>query len=94
MTRKISILGSTGSIGCNTVDLIQRLPEGAVGVEALTGSANVTLLAKQAKALRAKVAVTANPDFYEPLKQALAGSGIEAAAGVHALIEAAARPVD
>ena len=94
MTRKISILGSTGSIGCNTVDLIQRLPEGAVVVEALTGSANVTLLAKQAKALRAKVAVTANPDFYEPLKQALAGSGIEVAAGVPALIEAAARPVD
>lgn len=94
MSRSVSILGSTGSIGCNTVDLIRRQPEGAIAVEALTGSANVDLLARQARELRARIAVTADPRFHEDLKQRLAGTGIEAAAGSRALVEAAARPVD
>ncbi|MEL7216363.1 MAG: 1-deoxy-D-xylulose-5-phosphate reductoisomerase [Pseudomonadota bacterium] len=93
--RRISIFGSTGSIGCNTVDLIKRQGGAeAFDVVALTGAGNVTKLAEQAVALRASLAVTADPLKFGALKDALAGSGIEAAAGPDALIEAAARPCD
>ena len=49
--RSVTILGSTGSVGCNTVDLLARQPE-AFSVEALTANRNVALLAAQARALR------------------------------------------
>ena len=93
MIRKISIFGSTGSIGCNTVDLIKRNPE-AYQVVALTGGRNIGKLASQAKALKAEIAVTAYEDCLESLRAALSGSGIEAAAGQAALCEAAERPAD
>jgi len=89
--RSVTILGSTGSVGCNTVDLILRLP-GAFRVEALTGNANVDLLAEQARRLRPRIAVVADPTRYGALKAALAGTGVEAAAGSEAMIEAAGRP--
>ena len=93
--RSISILGSTGSIGVNTLDVIRHLGgRDAFEVIAVTGSANVTLLAKQARAVNAKIAVTADRRCYEALKDALQGSGIEAAAGRQALIDAAAIPTD
>ena len=93
--RSISILGSTGSIGVNTLDVIRHLGgRDAFEVLAVTGSANVTLLAKQARAVNAKIAVTADRRCYEALKDALQGSGIEAAAGRQALIDAAAIPTD
>ncbi|MEO1314161.1 MAG: 1-deoxy-D-xylulose-5-phosphate reductoisomerase, partial [Pseudomonadota bacterium] len=90
--RKISIFGSTGSIGQNTVDLItwQGGAE-AYDVVALTGASNIALLAEQARLLRADVAVTADPARYEALKDALSGSGVEVAAGPDALIAAAGR---
>lgn len=91
--RSVTILGSTGSVGANTIDLISRSPESFV-VDALSGNSNVTLLAEQAKAVRAKIAVVADENNYEDLKSALSGSGIEAAAGRNALIEAAQRPSD
>ncbi|WP_417242744.1 1-deoxy-D-xylulose-5-phosphate reductoisomerase [Celeribacter sp.] len=91
--RRISIFGATGSIGQSTIDLIHRDRE-AYEVVALTGGANVDLLAKDARALGAKVAVTAYEDKLPALKDALAGSGVHAAAGAHALIEAADRPAD
>jgi 1-deoxy-D-xylulose-5-phosphate reductoisomerase len=91
--RRVSIFGSTGSIGQNTVDLIARDP-GAYQVIALTGGANIECLAKDAIALGAEVAVTAYDDRLEDLRAALAGSGIEAAAGQAALVEAADRPAD
>ena len=91
--RHVSILGSTGSIGCNTVDLISRKPE-AYCVEALTANVNVDTLADQAKATNARLAVVADETRYSDLKQALAGTGIEAAAGEDAVVEAAARPAD
>ena len=50
--RRVTILGSTGSVGCNTVDLIERNRERYV-VEALTADNNVELLAEQARRLRA-----------------------------------------
>lgn len=93
MTRRISIFGSTGSIGCSTIDLIERDPE-AFDVVALTGGRNVGLLAKQAKALNAEVAVTAHEECLADLRDALSGTRIEAAAGEAALTEAARRPAD
>jgi 1-deoxy-D-xylulose-5-phosphate reductoisomerase len=91
--RRVSIFGATGSIGCSTIDLIARAP-GRYHVVALTGGRNVEKLAEQARALRAEVAVTAHPECYSALREALEGSGIAVAAGPEAVIEAAARPAD
>ena len=91
--RRVTILGATGSIGQNTIDLIARDPE-RFGVVALTGANNIPQLASDAKALRAEVAVTSEPSLLPDLQDALAGSGVEAGAGPEALIEAAARPAD
>ncbi|HWA42986.1 MAG TPA: 1-deoxy-D-xylulose-5-phosphate reductoisomerase [Hypericibacter adhaerens] len=89
--RSVTILGSTGSVGRNTVDLIRRDPT-AYRIEALTGSDNVALLAEQARLLKPKLAVVANPARYGELKEALAGTGTELAAGPEAVTEAAQRP--
>lgn len=91
--RRITVFGSTGSIGVNTLDLIARRPE-AFQVVALSGGRNIKLLAEQARAFRAEVAVTAHEDCLPALREALAGTGIEATAGKAALIEAALRPTD
>lgn len=91
--RSVTVLGSTGSVGANTVDLLRRNP-GAFTVDALTANRNVSLLAEQAIALGAKMAVVADATCYNELKDALAGSGVEAAAGDDAVVEAAARPAD
>lgn len=91
--KRITILGSTGSIGQNTVDLIARNP-GDFHVVALTGGRNIELLAKDAIRLKAEIAVTAFDEGLEPLRALLAGSGVEAAAGRGALLEAASRPAD
>ena len=91
--KSVSILGSTGSVGCNTIDLITRSRE-AFRLEALSANNNVDLLAAQARNLNARLAVIANPDLYRDLKDSLSGSGIEVAAGSEALTEAAARPAD
>ncbi|MFW2544475.1 1-deoxy-D-xylulose-5-phosphate reductoisomerase [Primorskyibacter sp. 2E107] len=91
--RRVSILGATGSIGQNTIDLIARAPE-AYHVVALTGGRNAAALARDAIALRAEIAVVADESALPELREALAGSGIEAAGGRAALIEAASRPAD
>jgi 1-deoxy-D-xylulose-5-phosphate reductoisomerase len=91
--RRVSILGATGSIGRNTLDLIGRAPQD-YKVVALTGQSNAALLAEQALAFGAELAVIGDEALYGDLKAALAGSGVEAAAGAKAIIEAAARPVD
>ena len=90
-TRRIAILGSTGSVGTQTIDLIERNRD-AYEVEALTANGNVALLARQARALNAKFAVVADPRKYTALKEALAGTRTEVAAGPEALIAAAERP--
>ena len=92
-TRRVTILGSTGSIGRSTVDLIAREPE-RFPVEALTAQRNVALLAEQALALNAKLAVIGDDSLLPELRQRLAGSGIETAGGGRALTEAAARPAE
>ena len=89
--RRISVFGATGSIGRNTLDL---LTPGEVEIVALSGGRQVDLLAAEARRFGAQVAVTCYPDCYDALKQALAGSGIEAAAGQEAVVEAADHPAD
>jgi 1-deoxy-D-xylulose-5-phosphate reductoisomerase len=91
--RNVTILGSTGSVGRNTVDLLQR-NKAAFAVEALTANRNANLLAEQARALRARFAAIGDPDHYRTLQDALAGSGIETGCGPEGLIEAARRPAD
>ncbi|MDX5384794.1 MAG: 1-deoxy-D-xylulose-5-phosphate reductoisomerase [Rhodobacterales bacterium] len=91
--KRVTVFGSTGSIGQNTLDLIARAPQD-YQVVALTGGRNIARLAADARRLGAQLAVTAHEDLLEDLRAALAGSGIEAAAGQAALIEAAARPAD
>ena len=86
--RGVTILGSTGSVGQSTVDLIARDPA-SYRVEALVARTSVELLAEQARRLRARLAVAAEPDRYQALKAALAGTSIEVAAGPEAVIEAA-----
>ncbi len=93
MTRRVTIFGATGSIGANTLDLIGRERE-AFDVVALTGGRNVHALAAAARDFGAEVAITAFDDCLDDLREALAGSGVEAASGENALIEAAERPAD
>jgi 1-deoxy-D-xylulose-5-phosphate reductoisomerase len=89
----VTVLGSTGSVGCNTIDLIRR-NAAAFEVEALTAYSNVKLLAEQARQLRARCAVVGDAGKYFELKEALSGTGIEAAAGVSAVAEAGNRPAE
>ena len=91
--RQVTVLGSTGSVGRNTLDLIGRRP-GAYAIEALTAGANVELLVEQARAFRPRMAVVGEPERYAALKEGLAGTGVAAAAGPAALIEAASLPAE
>ena len=91
--RRITILGATGSIGTNTVAVIDENP-GAYEVDAVTAFGNAESLARVARKVRARLAVISDRNSYSVLKDALSGSGIEAAAGLEAVEDAAARPVD
>lgn len=91
--RRVSIFGATGSIGQNTLDLMSRDPS-AYKVVALTGGQNIAQLAADAKRFNAELAVTADPARLDALRSALAGTGIDAAAGAGALDDAASRPTD
>ncbi len=91
--RRVSILGATGSVGCNTLDLIARQPE-AYKVVALTAQRNVELLAAQARQFNAELAVIGDAAHHGALQEALAGSGVAVASGAEALCEAAERPSD
>ncbi|MBW7921497.1 MAG: 1-deoxy-D-xylulose-5-phosphate reductoisomerase [Rubellimicrobium sp.] len=91
--KSLTILGATGSIGRNTIDLVAREPD-RWRIEALTGGRNIDRLAQDARRLGARIAVTCEPALHGALRDALAGSGIETAAGPAALVEAASRPVD
>ncbi|GBR03317.1 1-deoxy-D-xylulose-5-phosphate reductoisomerase [Acetobacter oeni] len=91
--KTVTVLGCTGSIGCSTVDLLHQAGE-SVEVKVLVGGRNVTLLAGQAKALRAGRAVIADEQALPELKELLAGTQIEAGAGRAAVIEAAGEPAD
>ena len=91
--RRVTVLGSTGSVGCNTVAMLERDID-QYEIEALTARANVKLLAEQARRLKPKIAVVSDVSRYQDLKIELAGSGVEAAAGIEAVVEAASLPTD
>ena len=89
MTRKIAILGATGSIGKSTLDLVQRHPD-RFDVVAVTAATNATALAEIARRTGAGLAVVADESRLSELRDGLAGTDCRAAAGESALIEAAA----
>ena len=91
IAKRITVLGSTGSVGTNTLDLVARNRE-LFAVEALTANQNVEALASQAQKFDAKLAVIADEGRYKDLKSLLAGTSIACAAGPEALNEAAAQP--
>lgn len=95
--RRVTVLGATGSVGRSTLELMEAAETagtGAFEVEALTGGANIAELARQARRWKPKMAVTADPARLGELREALAGTGVEAAAGDEAVVEAATRPAD
>lgn len=93
MKRTLTLLGATGSIGASTLDLVRRNPD-AWQVEALTAQCSAEKLAALAVEFGAKLAVVGDESCLPTLRAALGSSGIEAAGGREALVEAAMRPVD
>ena len=91
--RTVTVLGSTGSIGCSTVDLLEQARD-QYRVRALVGGKNVARLAEQAKGLNAELAVLADESGLEELRSLLAGTQTRVAAGRQAVIEAAGLPAD
>jgi 1-deoxy-D-xylulose-5-phosphate reductoisomerase len=93
MTRTVTVLGSTGSVGRQTVDLLTTVPD-RFRVRALVGGRNGALLAEQAIALGAERAVICDPAGAGVLAERLAGTGVSVAVGPDAVVEAAALPAD
>jgi 1-deoxy-D-xylulose-5-phosphate reductoisomerase len=93
MTRSLTLLGATGSIGASTLDLVRR-NRADWHIEALTAQCSAAELAALAIEFDARLAVVGDESCLPELRAALGSSGIEAAGGRQALIEAAARPVD
>ncbi|HKY17503.1 MAG TPA: hypothetical protein VJL82_01125, partial [Rhizomicrobium sp.] len=96
--RSVTVLGSTGSIGVNTLDVIAHVRKlhgaAALPIAALTAGENVKVLIEQAKAMRPQLAVIGNEQLFAELKAGLSGTGIEVAAGRQAVIAAASRASD
>jgi 1-deoxy-D-xylulose-5-phosphate reductoisomerase len=91
--RRVVILGSTGSVGVSTLDLLSRV--GAeIDMLALTAGRNVALLAEQALKWKARLAVIEDESRLPELRERLAGSGVAAAAGASAIAEAAGQGAD
>ncbi|WP_375254980.1 1-deoxy-D-xylulose-5-phosphate reductoisomerase [Yoonia sp.] len=91
--RRITVFGATGSVGQSALDLVAR-DLASYDVVALTGGRNVAQLAHDARRLNADMAVTCYPECYSELKDLLADTDVEVAAGPDAITQAAARPVD
>ncbi len=95
--RRATVLGSTGSVGVNTLDVIDfsvRRGEAEVEIEALTANSNVALLAEQARKFRPRFVAIGDPRLKDDLHDALRGEGIEIGAGPEAVEEAGARGAD
>jgi 1-deoxy-D-xylulose-5-phosphate reductoisomerase len=92
-SRTLSIFGATGSVGLSTLDLVRQHRD-AYRVIALTANGSASDLAELAREFGAQIAVVADEAAYPQLKELLAGSGIEAAAGPQALIDAARMGAD
>lgn len=93
MTRKITILGATGSIGKSTLDLVERDPD-RFEILAVTAGTNADALADIARRTGAELAVIADESRLADLQGLLAGSNCRAAAGATALAEAASGDAD
>ena len=91
--KNISILGATGSIGRNTLDLISR-DEDELKVVGLTGANNIEFLAESAIKLNADIVATANESKFHDLKEMLSGHQIEVCAGINGVMEVASRQAD
>ena len=92
--RRVTVLGSTGSVGKSTVSLLEAAAEDAFDVVALVAGRDWQGLAAQARRLRARHAVLADATQYQALKEALAGTGTEVAAGPEAVVAVAGLPAD
>lgn len=88
LTKNISLLGSTGSIGRQTLDVVRCYPD-CFRISALTAGSNWQLLARQALEFRPEMVVIADPSHYPPLKEALDATGIRVVCGEEGLKEAA-----
>jgi 1-deoxy-D-xylulose-5-phosphate reductoisomerase len=93
MARTVTILGATGSVGCSTLDLIEREPD-RFEILALTANSDVAGLAGLARRFRPRQAVIGDASLHAALSDALAGTGIEALAGADAVDDAAASGAD
>lgn len=91
MVHNIALLGSTGSIGTQTLDIVRQFPD-RFNVALLAAGRNVELLIEQAISFRPSLAVIADESKYARLHEALAPLGIETAAGDAALADAMDRP--
>jgi 1-deoxy-D-xylulose-5-phosphate reductoisomerase len=91
--RTVTVLGSTGSVGTQTLDLLSG-EAGRFHIKALVAGRNVALLAQQAIAFGAEMAVVADPALYAALRDALSGTNIAVGAGPDAVVEAAALDAD
>lgn len=80
MPQRIALLGSTGSIGTQTLDVISRFPDEFI-VDLLTAGNNATLLIQQAKKFKPDHVIIGNPGHFAEVKEALAGTGIKVSAG-------------
>jgi len=87
----ITLLGATGSIGSSTLDLVHKNRD-RFRVEAVTAQRSAVALAQLARDVGARLAVVGDHGCYGELKDALANSGVEAAAGEDAVVDAARRP--
>jgi 1-deoxy-D-xylulose-5-phosphate reductoisomerase len=98
LARRLTVLGSTGSVGVSTLDVVaharKMYGKDAFPIEALTAQANVGKLVEQARQLRPKLAVIGDESLHAELKDKLSGIGIETAAGADAICRAAERPSD
>ena len=94
MTRRITVLGATGSIGDSTLDLIRRAEAGTYDVVALTANRNVEKLVALAKEFSADFVALGDPSKEAELKAALSGTSIEYGVGADAVVAAGARAAD
>ena len=93
LPKRVTVLGATGSIGASTLDLVSRNPH-AYKIVALTAQSNARKLAELAVTHGAEIAVIGDETRYGELREHLSGTGIRAAAGRGALVEAASEPAD
>ena len=92
-TKRVALFGSTGSIGCSTLDVVRQHPE-RFTVSVLSANENAELLAKQAREFQPEAVVIKNESKRKELKALLGGTSIKVMSGEQALIDVAGEPCD